>query len=75
MCHESRIRKITRMTRLLKVADYVGQSLRLMVGVPEYSTYVAHMRNKHPDKPPMSYQEFFHKCQAARYDGRVGRCC
>ena len=75
MCHESRIRKITRMTRLLKVADYVGQSLRLMVGVPEYSTYVAHMRNKHPDKPPMSYQEFFHKCQAARYDRRVGRCC
>ena len=75
MFHESPIRKITRMTRLLRVAGYVGQSLRLMVGVPEYSAYVAHMRSRHPDKPPMSYQEFFQECQATRYDGRVGRCC
>jgi uncharacterized short protein YbdD (DUF466 family) len=75
MFHESRIRKITRMTGLLRAAGYVGQSLRLMVGVPEYSTYVAHMHSKHPDKPPMSYQEFFRECQATRYDGRVGRCC
>ncbi|SDA15381.1 Uncharacterized short protein YbdD, DUF466 family [Nitrosospira sp. Nsp18] len=75
MFHESPIRKITRMTRLLSVAGYVGQSLRLMAGVPEYSAYVAHMRSRHPNKPPMSYQEFFQECQTARYDGRVGRCC
>lgn len=68
-------RKISAFAGLLRMTGYVGQSLRLMVGVPEYSTYVAHMRSKHPDKSPMSYQEFFRECQAARYDGRVGRCC
>jgi uncharacterized short protein YbdD (DUF466 family) len=75
MFHESRTRRITHLAGLLRVAGYVAQCLRLMVGVPDYSTYVAHIRDKHPDKPPMSYHEFFHKCQAARYDRRVGRCC
>ena len=52
-----------------------AQSLRLMVGVPEYSAYAAHMRNKHPDQAAMTYQEFFRERQTARYGGKVGRCC
>lgn len=52
-----------------------AQSLRLMVGIPEYSAYVAHMRNKHLGQPVMTYQEFFRERQTARYGGRVGRCC
>ena len=52
-----------------------GQSLRLMVGVPEYSAYAAHMRDKHPDQAVMTYQEFFRERQTARYEGKVGRCC
>lgn len=51
------------------------QSLRLMVGVPEYSIYTAHMRDTHPDQAVMDYQEFFRERQAARYGGKVGRCC
>ena len=35
-----------------------GQSLRLMVGVPEYSAYAAHMRDTHPDQAVMTYQEY-----------------
>jgi uncharacterized short protein YbdD (DUF466 family) len=54
---------------------YAEQSLRLMVGVPEYSTYVDHMKHKHPDQPLMSYRDFFRERQAARYGGKVGRCC
>ena len=54
---------------------YLGQSMRLMVGVPEYSTYVNHMRTTHPDQPVMSYQEFFRERQEARYGGKVTRCC
>lgn len=52
-----------------------AQSLRLMVGVPEYSAYAAHMRNKHPDQAVMTYQEFFRERQMARYGRKVGRCC
>ena len=55
----------------------LSQSLRLMVGVPEYSTYVDHMRDTHPDQPVMTYAEFFRERQEARYGGkgRLSRCC
>lgn len=64
-------KKITQTIRQL------SQSMRLMVGVPEYSTYVDHMRNAHPDQPVMSYAEFFRERQEARYGGkgRLSRCC
>jgi uncharacterized short protein YbdD (DUF466 family) len=58
-----------------KSLGLAGQSLRLMVGVPEYSAYAAHMRNKHPDHSVMTYQEFLRERQRARYQGKVGRCC
>jgi uncharacterized short protein YbdD (DUF466 family) len=63
------------LTNIATGARRVCQSLRLMVGVPEYATYVAHMRDKHPHLPVMPYQEFFRERQVARYDGKVGRCC
>jgi len=55
----------------------ISQSMRLMVGVPEYSTYVEHMKNAHPDRSIMSHAEFFRERQEARYGskGRVNRCC
>ena len=56
----------------------LAQSLRLMVGLPDYGTYVAHMAATHPEQAPMSYEAFFRERQQARYGGgpgRVGRCC
>ena len=66
---------LNQMTRIRRATRYLGQSLRLMVGVPEYSTYVTHMQDKHPDRPVMPYKEFFRERQKARYEGKVGRCC
>ncbi len=63
---------------LKKTCKYVGQTARLMIGIPDYDTYVAHMKEKHPDKPVMSYKEFFRERQEARYggSGKGGfRCC
>ena len=56
---------------------YVGQTLRLMVGLPEYDAYVAHMKETHPEADVMTYEAFFRERQEARYGGkgRVGRCC
>ncbi|AVA37518.1 YbdD/YjiX family protein [Cupriavidus metallidurans] len=54
---------------------YLGQSLRLMVGLPDYQTYVAHMESTHPDRKPMTYEEFFRERQEARYGGGQGKCC
>lgn len=55
---------------------YLATTLRLMVGVPDYETYLTHMRVNHPDQKPMEYAEFFRERQHARYGGK-GRiaCC
>ncbi len=59
-----------------KASKYLGQAARMMVGIPDYETYVEHMKKNHPDKPIMTYQEFFRDRQEARYGGKGGfRCC
>lgn len=61
---------------LEKIGKYLGQTARLMVGVPDYEVYAAHMRNNHPDQHCMSYQEFFRERQEARYGSKgTGKCC
>jgi uncharacterized short protein YbdD (DUF466 family) len=75
---DTRITGITRINGLASIASgarRLRQSLRLMVGVPEYGTYVAHMRDKHPGQPVMPYQEFFRERQEARYGSKISRCC
>jgi len=54
---------------------YLGQAMRLMIGLPDYDGYVAHMRATHPDRPVMTYEEFFRERQDARYSSRTGKCC
>ena len=64
--------------RFAALSKCVCQGARLMVGVPDYDTYVEHMRRIHPGAPVMTYAEFFRERQNARYgaDGRNGfRCC
>ena len=54
------------------------RTARLMIGVPDYETYVAHRQAKHPDQPIMTYVEFFRERQQARYvvgKGRFRGCC
>lgn len=60
---------------LAQAGRYLKQSFRLMVGVPDYGSYVAHIRATHPDQEPMSYEAFFRERQAARYGSATGRCC
>lgn len=51
---------------LSRLGKYLGQAARLMVGMPDYDTYVEHMQTKHPDKPVMSYG-----CSSANVRKRV----
>jgi uncharacterized short protein YbdD (DUF466 family) len=62
---------------IARAGRYIGQTMRLMVGLPEYDTYVTHMEATHPGQPVMSYEEFFRERQEARYggNGRAGPCC
>jgi uncharacterized short protein YbdD (DUF466 family) len=61
--------------KIIQGAGYFRQSARLMVGMPEYDTYLEHMKNAHSDRRAMSYPEFFRERQEARYGGKVSKCC
>ena len=66
------------MSKILELYSLMVQSLRLMIGLPDYRTYVEHRREHHPGQPVMSYEAFFRERQAARYDVAAGRfrgCC
>lgn len=52
----------------------IRQTAHAMLGVPDYDTYVAHVRATHPDRAPLSREAFFLERQAARF-GSVLRCC
>jgi uncharacterized short protein YbdD (DUF466 family) len=66
------------MAKLTRFWGWAVQTARLMVGIPDYETYVAHRRAHHPGEPVMSYPEFFRERQKARYaveEGRLKGCC
>ena len=63
---------------LSRMGKYLGQAARMLVGMPDYDTYVQHMQTQHPYQPLMSYEAFFRERQEARYGGGKGRpvrCC
>ena len=54
------------------------RTARLMIGIPDYETYLEHRRTKHPGEPFMTYEEFFRERQDSRYaigKGKFNRCC
>jgi uncharacterized short protein YbdD (DUF466 family) len=62
----------------MTMKEWTVRTARLMVGIPDYQTYVEHCRQTHPDAPIMSYEEFFVERQNARYaigKGRFRGCC
>ena len=66
------------MIELRQLFRRVRETARLMVGVPDYETYVRHHKTVHPGAPIMTYEEFFRACQERRYtggQGRTPRCC
>jgi uncharacterized short protein YbdD (DUF466 family) len=52
------------------------ETANLMVGLPDYDRYVAHVRARHPDRPVMDRAAFVAERTARRYEGGgAGRCC
>ena len=66
------------MAEKLKFWDLVTRTANLMVGIPDYETYVQHRQTCHPGEPVMSYEEFFRNRLQARYavgKGKFRGCC
>ncbi len=62
--------------RLREAFGAAARTARLMVGVPDYQTYVAHREAAHPGEPVMSRAEFYRDRTEKRYGGGgISRCC
>jgi uncharacterized short protein YbdD (DUF466 family) len=49
---------------------------RVILGVPDYDSYVLHMQANHPGVPLLACESFLADRQAARFGGGAGlRCC
>jgi uncharacterized short protein YbdD (DUF466 family) len=53
----------------------VARTIRRIVGVPDYETYVEHVRTCHPGQAPMSRDEFERLRLEDRYSRPGQRCC
>lgn len=62
-------------SRLHALWTLLVQTARLVVGVPDYDRYVAHMRRLHPGTAPMDREAFFADRLRARYGRGASRCC
>lgn len=63
---------------MISMWRYRKQFISLLVGVPSYEKYVAHMKQKHPNEIVLSRKQFFAEAQEARFNakgGKVSRCC
>lgn len=55
--------------------EVAARTARAAIGLPDYDTYVAHMRAHHPDRSPMARDAFFRERMEARYGRGRSRCC
>jgi uncharacterized short protein YbdD (DUF466 family) len=58
--------------RALRAAARVA---RAVIGAPDYDRYLAHMREHHPGRVPLSREEFACRQLEARYNSPGSRCC
>jgi uncharacterized short protein YbdD (DUF466 family) len=67
------------MRDIQEIGRKIRQTARLMIGIPDYEAYAAHMRKAHPEAVVMTEAEFVRDRQDRRYGnggkGQVCRCC
>ena len=51
------------------------RAMRRILGLPDYAAYVAHLRERHPERPTPTEGEFFRDYLRTRYADGPTRCC
>ena len=57
------------------MARRVAKAIRQIIGAPDYTAYLAHVRQHHPERTPLSEPEFLQDRLTARYSRPGNRCC
>lgn len=60
---------------LLQRLRHAIRILHRIIGAPDYEGYVAHATRCHPDRPPLSRDEFVRQRLEDRYSRPGSRCC
>ena len=60
-------------SRIASLVRGLIRTARLMVGLPDYESYVVHRRQVHPGEDLMSYEEFFRERQASRLTAETAK--
>lgn len=57
-------------------ASRIRQAFRLLVHIPDYDTYVRHLKATDPNGPVPTYAQFIEMCQERRFraDYLIGKC-
>ena len=53
----------------------IAKTVRTIIGAPDYDRYVEHVRTCHPDRTPLTRDEFARDRLEARYSRPGNRCC
>jgi len=49
--------------------------LSAIIGAPDYDRYLDHVHRAHPERPPLTRDEFCRRQLDGRYNRVGGRCC
>lgn len=60
---------------LLQRLRHAIRILHRIIGAPDYEGYLAHAARCHPDRPPLSRDEFVRQRLEDRYSRPGSRCC
>lgn len=59
----------------VSLVDAVSAVIRRIIGAPDYTAYLRHMRLHHPECAVLSEAEFLDEQLTARYSRPGSRCC
>ena len=63
------------LAHLRGLARSAASGARFVVGAPDYDRYVCHMKERHPDRVPLSRRDFERQRLEDRYSRPGARCC
>jgi uncharacterized short protein YbdD (DUF466 family) len=69
------VRARTAIAALRARLAHLARVVRIVMGVPDYERYVAHVRRHHPGEAPLSRDAFVRERLDARYARPGSRCC
>ncbi|MBA3343111.1 MAG: YbdD/YjiX family protein [Gemmatimonadaceae bacterium] len=60
---------------IARVADRIARIVRAVLGVPDYEAYLAHVAASHPERVPLTREQFAWESMQSRYSSPGSRCC